>query len=126
MLQLNDREGLVIAQFPVSFGGPLDPLPLGKMKIANEVKNPTFTYDPKLLKDAKPGYTKVDIPPGPNNPVGNMWIGLSKPHWGIHGTPAPAKVGRMETNGCLHLTNWDAAKVSSAVSPGMVIDVRDR
>lgn len=126
VLQLNDRNGEVIAQFPVSFGGPLDPLPLGKMKIANEVKDPTFTYDPKLLKDAKPSYTKVDIPAGPNNPVGNIWIGLSKPHWGIHGTPAPAKVGRTETNGCLHLTNWDGAKVSSAVSPGMVIEVRDK
>jgi lipoprotein-anchoring transpeptidase ErfK/SrfK len=85
-----------------------------------------FTYDPALLKDAKASYTKVDLAPGPNNPVGNIWLGLSKPHWGIHGTPNPSRVGRMETNGCLHLTNWDAARVSALVRPGTVVEVRER
>jgi len=126
LLQALDREGRVLAQFPVSIGGPRDPLPIGKLKIANEVKDPVFTYDPKLLWDAKSSYTKVDIAPGPNNPVGVVWIGLSKPHWGIHGTPSPSKVGREETHGCLHLTNWDALKVSSMVSAGFVVDVRAR
>lgn len=126
VLQVNDRDGRVMAQFPVSIGGPRDPLPVGRLKVANEVKDPVFTYDPALLKDAKPEYTKVDLPPGPNNPVGNIWIGLSKPHWGIHGTPEPAVVGRSETNGCLHLTNWDAAKVATLVSPGFVVDVQER
>jgi lipoprotein-anchoring transpeptidase ErfK/SrfK len=126
VLQVNDREGRVIAQFPVSIGGPRDPLPAGKLKIANEVKDPVFTYDPALLWNAKPTYTKVDLAPGPNNPVGNLWIGLSKPHWGIHGTPSPSKVGRAETNGCLHLTNWDATKVSMLVSPGFVLEVREK
>ncbi|MEO8507451.1 MAG: L,D-transpeptidase [Betaproteobacteria bacterium] len=124
VLQVNDRDGRVLAQFPVSIGGPRDPLPVGKLKIANEVKDPTFTYDPALLWDAKPGYTKVDLAPGPNNPVGDVWIGLSKPHWGIHGTPSPAIVGREETHGCLHLTNWDAAKVSALIAPGFVMDVK--
>lgn len=126
VLQVNDRDGHVVAQFPVSIGGPRDPLPVGKLKVANEVNDPVFTYDPALLKDAKPTYVKVDIPPGPNNPVGNLWIGLSKPHWGIHGTPEPALVGRSETNGCLHLTNWDAARVSTLVTPGFVVDVLER
>ncbi len=126
LLQALDREGRVLAQFPVSIGGRRDPLPIGKLKIANEVKDPVFTYDPKLLWDAKSSYTKVDIAPGPNNPVGVVWIGLSKPHWGIHGTPSPSKVGREETHGCLHLTNWDALKVSSMVSAGFVVDVRAR
>jgi len=126
LLQALDREGRVLAQFPVSIGGPRDPLPIGKLKITNEVKDPVFTYDPKLLWDAKSSYTKVDIAPGPNNPVGVVWIGLSKPHWGIHGTPSPSKVGREETHGCLHLTNWDALKVSSMVSAGFVVDVRAR
>lgn len=125
VLQAIDRSGRVIAQFPVSIGGPRDPLPLGKLKIANEVDDPVFTYDPALLWDAKPGYTKVDIAGGPNNPVGSIWIGLSKPHWGIHGTPSPAQVGREETHGCLHLTNWDAARVSALVSPGFELDVRE-
>jgi lipoprotein-anchoring transpeptidase ErfK/SrfK len=126
VMQVNDGEGRAIAQFPVSIGGPRDPLPLGKLKLTNEVKDPSFTYDPALLKDAKPTYTKVEMAPGPNNPVGTVWIGLSKPHWGIHGTPSPAKVGRQETNGCLHLTNWDAQKLATLVSPGFTMDVRDK
>ncbi len=124
VLQATDREGRVVAQFPVSIGGPRDPLPVGKLRVANEVKDPVFTYDPKLLWDAKPGSTKVDIAPGPNNPVGILWIGLSKPHWGIHGTPSPSKVGREETHGCLHLTNWDALRVSSLVAAGFIVEVR--
>jgi len=126
VMQVNDGQGRVVAQFPVSIGGPRDPLPLGKLKLTNEVKDPSFTYDPALLKDAKPTYTKVELAPGPNNPVGNVWIGLSKPHWGIHGTPSPAKVGREETNGCLHLSNWDAQKLSTLVAPGFTVDVRER
>ena len=126
VMQVNDGEGRAIAQFPVSIGGPRDPLPVGKLKLTNEVKDPSFTYDPALLKDAKKTYTKVEMAPGPNNPVGTVWIGLSKPHWGIHGTPSPAKVGREETNGCLHLTNWDAQKLATLVSPGFTMDVRDK
>jgi len=126
VMQVNDGAGRTIAQFPVSIGGPRDPLPLGKLKLTNEVKDPSFTYDPALLKDAKPTYAKVELAPGPNNPVGNVWIGLSKPHWGIHGTPSPAKVGREETNGCLHLTNWDAQKLTTLVSPGFAMEVLDK
>lgn len=122
-LQALDREGRVVAQFPISLGGPRDPLPIGKLKIANEVKDPAFYYDPALIWNAKPEHQKVKIAPGPNNPVGVVWLGLSKRHWGIHGTPEPAKVGRMETHGCLHLTNWDALKLSSIVSPGAVVEV---
>ena len=126
VMQVNDGEGRLIAQFPVSIGGPRDPLPVGKLKLTNEVKDPSFTYDPALLKSAKPTHTKVEMAPGPNNPVGNVWIGLSKPHWGIHGTPSPAKVGREETNGCVHLTNWDAQKLVTLVQPGLTMDVREK
>jgi lipoprotein-anchoring transpeptidase ErfK/SrfK len=115
----------IVASFPVSIGGPLDPLPVGRMKIVNEVKNPSFTYDPALLKDAKPGTSKTEIAPGPNNPVGNIWLGLSKPHWGIHGTPSPERLGREETNGCVHLTNWDAQRLATLAKPGFVVDVRE-
>ena len=126
VLQVNDRDGRVVAHFPVSIGGRRDPLPLGQLKIANEVKDPVFTYDPALLWDSKPTYTKVDLAPGPNNPVGDIWIGLSKPHWGIHGTPSPASVGREETHGCLHLTNWDAARLSTLVNVGFIMEVREK
>ncbi|MEO5845882.1 MAG: L,D-transpeptidase family protein [Caldimonas sp.] len=113
-----------VASFPISIGGPRDPLPAGRMKIVNEVKNPSFTYDPALLKDAKPGTSKTEVAPGPNNPVGNVWLGLSKPHWGIHGTPSPERLGRAETNGCVHMTNWDAQRLSTLAKPGFVVDVR--
>ncbi len=89
------------------------------------MKDPAFYYDPALIWNAKPEYHKAKIAPGPNNPVGVVWLGLSKRHWGIHGTPEPARVGRMETHGCLHLTNWDALKLASIVSPGVVVDVRE-
>jgi len=125
VLHAVDANGRVVAAFPVSFGGPRDPLPVGKMKIVNEVKDPSFTYDPALLHDDNPEHAKVDIPAGPNNPVGVIWLGLSKAHWGIHGTPEPGRVGREETNGCVHLTNWDALKLSSIASAGFVVDVRD-
>ena len=114
----------IVASFPISIGGPLDPLPLGRMKIVNEVKNPSFTFDPALLKSARPGTTKTEIPPGPNNPVGNLWLGLTKPHWGIHGTADPERLGHEETNGCIHLTNWDAERLSTLAKAGFVVDVR--
>ena len=125
MLLVRGSGDQVVAAFPISIGGPLDPLPVGRMKIANEVKNPSFTYDPALLKDARPGTVKTDIAPGPNNPVGSMWLGLSKPHWGIHGTPRPERLGRAETNGCVHMTNWDAERLSTLVKAGFTVNVRE-
>lgn len=124
MLFVLDGAGQPLAGFPISIGGPLDPLPLGKMKIVNEVKDPTFTYDPAILKKVPAGAVKVDIAGGPNNPIGNMWLGLSKPHWGIHGTPTPDRVGHEETNGCIHLTNWDAARVSQLAKAGFAVEVK--
>ena len=124
MLFVLGAEDKVLAAFPVSIGGPNDPLPLGRMKITNEVKNPSFTYDPVLIKGRAGGNVKTEVRPGPNNPVGNMWLGLSKPHWGIHGTPDPARLGRAETNGCVHMTNWDAHRLATLAKPGFVVDVR--
>lgn len=123
LLVLDERE-LPLASFPVSIGGRNDPLPLGRMAIKNEVDNPSFQYDPQLMWDAKPHHRKVEIAPGPNNPVGSVWLGLTKPHWGIHGTPEPAQVGRAETHGCLHLTNWDARRLSTVIAAGFPVNVR--
>lgn len=124
MLFVLDGGGKPLAGFPISIGGPLDPLPLGKMKIINEVKDPTFTYNPAILKNAPANAAKVDIATGPNNPIGNVWLGLSKPHWGIHGTPAPDRVGHEEANGCIHLTNWDAARRSQLAKAGFAVEVK--
>ncbi|MEO7742755.1 MAG: L,D-transpeptidase family protein [Usitatibacter sp.] len=120
-----DAESRPIAHFPISLGTPRDELPAGMLKVTNEVTNPSFDYDPSLLHDNNPAHKKVTIAPGPNNPIGVLWMGLSKKHYGIHGTASPSTVGHNETNGCVHLTNWDAMKLSSIASAGIPVEVRD-
>jgi lipoprotein-anchoring transpeptidase ErfK/SrfK len=124
VLYLMDAGGKPLAGFPVSFGGQKDPLPLGRMTIKSEVKDPFFNYDPALLRTAKPTDTKVRLQPGPNNPVGVMWLGLSKPHWGIHGTNEPSQMAKVDTNGCVRLTNWDVLRLASVVGPGTKVEVQ--
>jgi lipoprotein-anchoring transpeptidase ErfK/SrfK len=118
-------DGRPLAFFPVSLGTPKDELPVGVLKVLNEVTDPTFDYDPALLNDKDPNHKKVSMRPGPNNPVGVLWMGLSKKHFGIHGTPEPSRVGHSETNGCIHLTNWDAKRLSAIASAGLPVDVRE-
>jgi lipoprotein-anchoring transpeptidase ErfK/SrfK len=71
-----------------------------------------------LFWDAKPSHSRARIAPGPNNPVGIVWIDLSKEHYGIHGTPEPSTVGKAQSHGCIRLTNWDAWALAEAVAPG--------
>lgn len=120
-----DAESKPLAQFPISLGTPRDELPPGMLKVMTEVTNPAFDYNPILLNDTNIAHTKVTIKPGPNNPIGVLWMGLSRKHYGIHGTAEPAKVGHNTTNGCVHLTNWDAVKLSSIASAGIAVEVRD-
>ena len=125
-LQLLDAAGKLLAAFPVTIGGRNDPLPVGQaLKINGVAKEPVYHYDPKLIWDAKPHHRKVEVAPGPNNPVGVVWLDLSKPHWGVHGTPEPSRIGRSESHGCVRLTNWDALKLASLKPVGLVIDVQD-
>jgi lipoprotein-anchoring transpeptidase ErfK/SrfK len=123
VLQALDKDGRVIAQFPISVGSPRDELPVGKLKIVTEVRDPVFEFDPGKLNDNNPKHAKAKIAAGPNSPIGVLWMGLSKPHYGIHGTPQPSLVGRIETNGCIHLTNWDALKLSALASAGIPVNV---
>ncbi len=118
-VRLVDAAGKTYAQFPATMGSEHDPLPLGDWKIQGVARDPTFHYNPELFWDADASDSKATIPPGPNNPVGVVWIDLSKPHYGIHGTPVPATIGKTASHGCIRLTNWDALTVASAVSPGM-------
>ena len=117
---LVDAANNIIAYFPASTGSEHDPLPIGSWKINGVSFDPKFHYNPKLFWDAEPGDKKATIPPGPNNPVGVAWIDLSKDHYGIHGTPEPATIGKTQSHGCIRLTNWDAAKLARAVFPGMI------
>jgi lipoprotein-anchoring transpeptidase ErfK/SrfK len=123
VLKAMDRDGRVVAQFPISVGSKRDELPAGTLKITREVRDPVFEYDPALIWDAKRTHTKARIAPGPNNPVGNVWLALNKPHYGIHGTPNPSTVGRVETHGCIHMTNWDALKLAAITAPGVAVKV---
>ena len=111
-------DGKVLARYPATVGSEHDPLPLGAWKINGVARNPTFNYNPDLFWDSEPGDEKAKLPPGPNNPVGVVWIDLSKPHYGIHGTPEPSTIGGTTSHGCIRLTNWDALELGRLVSPG--------
>jgi len=115
-LQAFDEAGKLVAQFTATMGSSNDPLPLGDWKILGKAYNPPFNYNPKLFWDAKATDEKAKLPPGPNGPVGVVWIDLSKEHYGIHGTPNPETIGRAESHGCVRLTNWDAARLAQMVS----------
>ena len=115
---LVDAAGKTLAQFPASTGSEHDPLPVGDWKVKGVAKNPVFHYNPKLFWDANPAHAKAKIPSGPNNPVGLIWVDLSKEHYGIHGTPEPSKIGKTQSHGCIRLTNWDVTAMSQAVGPG--------
>jgi lipoprotein-anchoring transpeptidase ErfK/SrfK len=124
-ITLVDSSGKTLAHFPASTGSKHDPLPLGTWKIQGIAKNPVFYYNPQLFWDADPSLGKAKIPAGPNNPVGVVWIDLSKAHYGIHGTPEPSKIGRTQSHGCIRLTNWDAAALAQAVSAGVAVILQE-
>ena len=109
----------VLTRYPASMGSQFDPLPVGEWKVKGVQKNPSFFYNPDLFWDADETHAKARIPPGPNNPVGVVWIDLSKEHYGIHGTPEPAAIGKTQSHGCIRLTNWDAAELAGLVTPGL-------
>ena len=114
-----DASDKVIARYPATMGSQHDPLPVGDWKITGVFKDPPFHYNPDLFWDAKPAHSKAKLAPGPNNPVGVVWIDLSKEHYGIHGTPEPSQVGKTQSHGCIRLTNWDARELSELVAAGV-------
>lgn len=116
-----DEAGKLVAVFTATMGSEHDPLPLGQWKIKGVSHNPEFHYNPSLFWDAKAGDKKALLPPGPNGPVGVVWIDLNKPHYGIHGTPHPETIGRAESHGCVRLTNWDAARLAQMVRSGTAV-----
>ena len=115
---VTDGAGKVLMYAPVTSGSEHDPLPIGEWKVTGVQRDPKFHYNPDLFWDAEPGHSKATIPAGPNNPVGVVWVDISKPHYGLHGTPEPATIGKTESHGCVRLTNWDAARLASLVKPG--------
>ncbi len=118
VLTVSDAAGAVLYHAPTTTGSEHDPLPLGNWVVTGIARNPVFHYNPDLFWDADPAHAKTKLPPGPNGPVGTVWIDLDKPHYGIHGTPEPGTVGHTSSHGCVRLTNWDAAAVSNMVAKG--------
>lgn len=114
-LKTYDAAGKLTAIFTVSSGSSEFPLPLGNWTINGKSYNPTYSYDPELIVGADRSDAKQTLPPGPNGPVGVVWIDLSKEHYGIHGTPEPEQIGRTQSSGCVRLTNWDAARLAQMV-----------
>lgn len=121
-LRAYSEGGKLVALFTVTTGSQKDPLPLGNWAIKGVAYNPTYTYNPELFWDADKSEGKLQLPPGPNGPVGVVWIDLSKESYGIHGTPEPHTIGRAQSYGCVRLTNWDAARLAQMVSTSTKVE----
>ncbi|WP_254602545.1 L,D-transpeptidase family protein [Sphingomonas bacterium] len=121
VLRVFDRDDKLVAQFQVTTGSEHDPLPLGTHKVTNYDYNPKFRYNPALFWDAKSSDQKAMLPAGPNGPVGVVWMNLNIPHYGIHGTPEPQYIGRTESHGCVRMTNWNAARLTLMMKPGIPV-----
>ena len=118
VLRVYDEADKLVAQFQVTTGSTHDPLPIGNWKINGPDYNPKFKFNPKLFWDADSSDKAAMLPAGPNGPVGVVWLDLSKPHYGIHGTPEPALIGRTESHGCVRMANWNAARLALMVKSG--------
>ena len=117
-LTVEDADGRVIFFAPVTSGSQHDPLPIGEWKVTGLQRMPPFHYNPQLFWDADPKHSKARLAPGPNNPVGVLWIDITKEHYGIHGTPEPSRIGHVQSHGCVRLTNWDVQRVAQWARTG--------
>jgi lipoprotein-anchoring transpeptidase ErfK/SrfK len=123
-LTIEDASGHVLFHAPVTTGSRHDPLPIGTWAVTGVHRMPAFHYNPALFWDADPSHARARIPPGPNNPVGTVWIDITREHYGIHGSPEPSRIGHVESHGCVRLTNWDADRVTLWTRPGTVVIFR--
>jgi lipoprotein-anchoring transpeptidase ErfK/SrfK len=110
-------QGQLVAAFPVTMGSSKYPLPIGRWKATTYAFLPPFKYQPAILNNPKTD-KEVDLPPGPNGPVGVAWLDLTKEHYGIHGTNEPQTIGRAESSGCIRLANWDVVRLARMLKPG--------
>jgi lipoprotein-anchoring transpeptidase ErfK/SrfK len=117
-LTLRTADGTIVAHAPVTVGSERDPLPVGEWEVTAIDFHPKFFYNPDLFWDADPAHSKATIAAGPNNPVGTVWIGITREHYGLHGTPEPHRIGRTSSHGCIRMTNWDAQRIAALVRQG--------
>lgn len=120
-----DEAGQLIASYPASIGSNDTPSPSGIHTVARVAFDPNYTYNPKINFQQGNNTKVLTIPPGPNGPVGAIWIALDKPTYGVHGTPDPSRIGRSQSHGCIRLTNWDATELAKMVKPGVTVEFID-
>lgn len=124
-LRALDAEDKLLAFYPVSVGSDSVPSPSGTHTIKNVVPMPNYAYRPDVNFQQGQLTENLMIPPGPNGPVGSVWIGLDKPTYGIHGTAEPSPIGKHFSHGCARLTNWDAEELATLVAPGVTVTFVD-
>lgn len=120
-----DADGRILLHYPTTLGSEYAPSPQGDYTIASIAFAPWFHWKPDLLTGEDPSKPDARLPPGPNSPVGLVWMQLSKPHYGIHGTSAPATIGYVTSHGCIRLTNWDAVDLAHRAAAGLPVEFRD-
>ncbi|MEY2520986.1 MAG: hypothetical protein QOF24_2745 [Verrucomicrobiota bacterium] len=113
----------LVAEFPITPGSSTLPAPMGLWKILGIATLPVFRHDEGVLQHGEKSSVFYNLPPGPNNPVGVLWMGLNKPHVGIHGTNNPETIGRAGSHGCIRTANWDAARVRELVTVGNAVSI---
>jgi len=116
-----DAGDRLIAAYPATIGSEDNPSPSGTHIVEGVAPMPEYTYNPKINFQQGDNTSVLTIPPGPNGPVGSMWIDLSEPTFGIHGTPEPSKIDKTGSHGCVRLTNWDANELAKMVKPGVPV-----
>jgi lipoprotein-anchoring transpeptidase ErfK/SrfK len=121
ILRAFGKDDRLLAVFPASIGSKEKPAPDGRYRVTSVTRNPIYRYNPEYRFKGVTSTKPFTIKPGPNNPVGSVWINLTLKGYGIHGTPDPGKIGKTESHGCIRLTNWDASTLASMVEKGALV-----
>jgi lipoprotein-anchoring transpeptidase ErfK/SrfK len=121
-LRAYDAQGQLLAAYPATIGSEQNPSPSGTHVVEAVAPMPNYTYNPEVNFQQGENTEVLTIPPGPNGPVGSMWIDLSEPTYGIHGTPVPDLIDKVGSHGCVRLTNWDAEELAAMVTPGVTVE----
>ncbi|WP_046864684.1 L,D-transpeptidase family protein [Microvirga massiliensis] len=117
-LRVYAEDQTLFAVYPATIGSESRPAPSGEFKVEEVVKHPNYTYNPDYEFKGVEAKKPFTIAPGPNNPVGSIWIQVAEDGYGIHGTPEPSKIGKTFSHGCVRLTNWDAEELARLVKKG--------
>jgi len=120
-----DASGQLLVAYPATIGSSEAPSPTGTHAVEGVAAMPEYTYNPDVNFQQGDNTEVLTIPPGPNGPVGTIWIDLSKPTYGIHGTPEPSLIDKVVSHGCVRLTNWDAEELAQMVEPGVTVEFLD-